>query len=232
MCLSYTYNFEDKKYQEYVSVLSILSQVSIDSAKRAFAVNIGKEIKRIKKDVNIKENGYPLFWKAIRRDQSDLVNKELKCPMNCIYNINLPSYKPNDSTIPIREFFIGECDEQIRKCSKKIEELIERYSIDLYNYNIENSNTEEYLLLREDFEKMISEIKQITLGKKYKAIFYWLLNRAFMITPAIKRNDNAINTNLSRNKVLLMKTLYEVNKDVFLSIFCQNGFKMGTPSDF
>ena len=32
ICLTYTYNFDDQKYQDYVCILSVLAQVAIDSA--------------------------------------------------------------------------------------------------------------------------------------------------------------------------------------------------------
>ena len=65
-------------------ILSVLAQVSIDSAKRRYDIDISDEIKRIKKDMNIKENGYPVFWTHIRKDfGEDKINDKLICPYEC-----------------------------------------------------------------------------------------------------------------------------------------------------
>ena len=55
---SYDYTFNSKKYSDYVCILSVLAQAAIDSAKRQFDIDITSEIKRIKKDLNVKENKY------------------------------------------------------------------------------------------------------------------------------------------------------------------------------
>ena len=83
LCLSYTYNFDDQKYRDYVCILSVIAQIAIDSAKRRFAIDITGEIERIKKDINVKKNGYPLFWSIIRNGfNSRTINPSLICPMN------------------------------------------------------------------------------------------------------------------------------------------------------
>ena len=106
VCLTYTYNFPDKKYQDYVCILSVVAQIAIDNAKRSFDINIPDEIRRIKKDMDIKEHKYPAFWTLIRRDFdkkyederkrcrrtgepfnpkiNSKINKNLVCPMNYI----------------------------------------------------------------------------------------------------------------------------------------------------
>ena len=38
IALTYTYNFDDQKYKDYVCILSVLAQVAIDSAKRRFEI--------------------------------------------------------------------------------------------------------------------------------------------------------------------------------------------------
>ncbi len=85
VCLTYTYNFEDSKYDDYVCILSVLAQVAIDNAKRRFDIDLTKEIASIKSDMNIKNNGYPAFWSIIRKDfNKKRINKKLICPMNYI----------------------------------------------------------------------------------------------------------------------------------------------------
>ena len=40
LALTYTYNFEDKKYEDYVCILSVLAQAAIDNAKRRYDIDI------------------------------------------------------------------------------------------------------------------------------------------------------------------------------------------------
>ena len=43
-------------------------QVAIDNAKRRFDINLTEEIKRIKKDMDIKTYKYPSFWAIVKKN--------------------------------------------------------------------------------------------------------------------------------------------------------------------
>lgn len=60
---TYASSFGDKKYRDAVCILSVLAQVAIDNAKRAFDVDINEEIKLLKQSLDIENNQYPIFWK-------------------------------------------------------------------------------------------------------------------------------------------------------------------------
>lgn len=224
VCLSYTYNFNDTKINDYVCILSVLAQCAIDAAKRKFDVDVTAEIKRIKTEVNVKKNKYPLFWLAIRPGfNMNNINKTLLCPMNSIYNISLPKFRDNTKTFPISKFFIPHEKDISKRVAKKVQTLIEKYSLELLKYNSapnEKQEDDQYLLLRHDFEKLIEDIRMTTLPDKYVYLMSWLIDRAFQCTPGMKSKQNVIQTKLDKNRTLLMKTLFEVNKNAFLSCFC------------
>lgn len=232
ICLTYTYNFEDQKYKDYVCILSVLAQVAIDNAKRRFDINLTDEIKEIKKNMNIKENGYPVFWSIIRKGFNiSRINKKLVCPMNYIYNIEVGKYKSNTSTLPMSYFFVNFPIEEHRRKSRKVEEFIEKYSLDLYNLYQkprdlgsldEEDEEDQYLLLRDDFDEMIENISQIYISKNYIGLMSWLLNRAFCIGAGIRSKKHEVQTTLSNNKAILMKTLYTINADSLLKCFSKN----------
>lgn len=224
ICLTYTYNFNDQKYKDYVCILSVLAQCAIDNAKRRFDIDLTEEIKRIKKDMNIKENGYPAFWTIIRKDfNKEKVNYDLICPMNYIFDIKAKKFRDNSTTITMDKFFVKyELEEQRRK-SKKVEELIQKYSLKLYNFAVSNTdNNEEYLLLRSDFEELIEDIKSIYISKNYLGLMSWLINRAFCIGSGVMRNKNEIKSKINMNKSILIKTLYEINSESLLKCFSGN----------
>ena len=109
-------------------------QVAIDNAKRSFDIDLSSEISRIKKDMEVVKYKYPLFWQGIRKEfNRDRINSSLKCPMNSLYNININKFKNPNNTLPISEFFIKhEFDKKDRRKSKKVEDLIQKYSLNLY----------------------------------------------------------------------------------------------------
>ena len=225
ICLTYTYNFDDSKYEDYVCILSCIAQISIDNCKRKYDINLVSEINRIRMDMDIDEYGYPAFWMLIRRGFNPArINKNLVCPMNYIYNINIGRFPATTSTLPMSTFFIKIPNKAFRKRSKKVEALIEKYSLRLYEFNTgeDTTDAEEYLLLRNDFDDLIKDIRQTYISTNYLGLMSWLIDRAFMVTPNIQRNTRTIVTTLNKNKSILLKTLYEVNKKSLLKCFSRN----------
>ena len=106
-----------------------------------------------------------------------------------------------------------------------MEELIERYS--LMNYSINSNNDfsdlahEDYLLLRSDFIELINNIRQISISRNYQGMVYWLISRAFLSNAGTKRNYKTIKRYTDKNRSLLLKVLYDVNPQVFLSCFAK-----------
>lgn len=222
VCLTYTYNFPDKKYDDYVCILSVLAQVAIDNAKRRFDIDLVQEIARIKKDMNIKEFGYPSFWGLIRKDfNKKRINSKLICPMNYIFSINVGKYRNSLSTLPMSDFFIKQNVELDRRRSKKVEDLISKYSLSLYESIVENADDDNdiYFLLRHDFNELIADIQQVYISKNYLGLMSWLINRAFGIGAGVRRNVDAMCSTINTNKSLLLRVLYNVNPDAFLACF-------------
>lgn len=241
--LTYTYNFKDTKYQDYVCILSVLAQVAIDNAKRRFDIDLNKEIEIIEKDMNIKKNGLPAFWTVTKKDKRKYknskererqrkkqkerikarVNKELKCPMNFIFNINIGKFRSDESTLPMNYFFNYYETPDNRRKSKKVEELIQNYSLDLFKYNIsEDDEDDDYLLLRSDYEDLIKDIQKIYISNNYRDLMSWLIDRAFLITSASKMGAPHSKSTLNTNKALLLKVLYTVNPNLLLEVFSKN----------
>lgn len=220
---TYSCNFNDGKYIDYVCILSVLAQVAIDNAKRRFDINLSDEIKRIQNDLNIKENLYPSFWSLIKKNfNKSNINDKLSCPMNYLYNLDLSEFHHSTSTLPMSHFFVKyDMSNNIRTC-RKVEDLISKYSISLYDVNSSNSEKEDYLLLRKDFDDLISDIQKVKISKNYLGLFSWMIDRAFMILPGSLRNQKSISSVLNKNKPLLLKVLYEINSANLLKCFAKN----------
>lgn len=242
ICLTYTYNFDDNKFYNYVCQLSVLAQAAIDSAKRVFEIDIPTEIARIKKDISIydtsikpvektadpfkikkaqySEHGYPSFWLLERKDFDQAkINYNLVCPMNEINNyLKFTKFKQKEHIVNTSDFLIDELNDKVNRIqSRKVEKMIEDFSLRLYkDYQVKDDADEVYLLLRDDFETLIKTIRQTYISSNYKDLMLWLLKRAF-------REDvkNKSNSKLYKNKVILLKTLFCVNPDLFLKCFKQ-----------
>ena len=221
LCLSYSYNFKEQKYDDAVCILSTIAQIAIDSSKRRFVIDVTDEIKRIKRLVDVKSNGYPLFWLSIRRGfNPQLINKKIMCPMNVLYGYSLPKLETKTPAIPFSEFFIPHKSPADKKLAKKVESYIQKYSIRLSEYNMNGERSyEDYLLLRYDYDELVSDIRDVSISKNSVGLVSWLINRAFMATPRLCCNSGTINSKLHKNKSLLLKTLYDVNPKVLLSCF-------------
>ena len=227
IALTYSYNFNDPKYLEYVCILSVLAQAAIDNCKRRYDIDIPKEISRIKSDMNIKANGYPIFWSIVRPGfDRGKINPKLRCPMNYIAGIK-PQYIRSDTpTIPISEFFTPfHGMSGSRRKSRQMEELIEKYSLKLLNYHAQKSvdgDNEKYFVLRADFDEQVEDIKRTYISSNYAGFMSWILNRAFKMTGGVQGQDKNMLSRVNKNRSLLMKVLYDVNPKVFLSCFAGN----------
>lgn len=215
VCLTYTYNFNNDKFTKYADILAVIAQICIDSAKRSYDLDLTKEIQRIKDDIGVDETGYPLFWDAIRKDfNGERINPELKCPMNYIFDLTFRRFRRKTEVINIKDFLVKHEMKTDRRKSRKVEDMIEKFSFELYQYRIEDDPDESYLVLREDFEEMVDAIRGMYISKEYAGLMYWLLYRGLIIG----KNTNNV-SKLYKNRSILLATLYAVSPKVFLSCF-------------
>lgn len=217
--LSYTYNNLRDDMDDYVNTLAVIAQVCIDNAKKSFDINTHEEIQRLKNEMNIKSIGYPAFFAGIRPDLRKKVNPNIVCPMNCVYKMKNKAVR-TDGVIPNSEFFITHQNHVKYKKSKQVEKLIEDYSLELYRTRVtDDADTSDYLLLRSDYDDLITALRRITLSKNYIGLMSWLINRALVITSGMKSNVGTINTKLSKNRPLLLKILYDMSPKNFKKCF-------------
>ena len=188
-----------------------------------FDVDLVNEIKRIKKDLNVSENGYPKFWLLIHPEfNRKNINWNLKCPMNYMSDLKLTKFRSEEMALPIGYYFIKhKVDKSEKRKCRKVEEFIEQYAIDLYNFAVDEErdwhDTSDMTLMLDGFEEMIESIRKLYISKTYIGLYSWLLDRAFNISPEVKCQEN--NSNLNKNKSILLKTLYDINKNNLLDCF-------------
>lgn len=232
ICLTYTYNFDDRKYLDYACILSVLAQAAIDSAKRRSDVDIPREIQRIKTDMDVATIGYPAFWKVIRPSFSEKnINYDLKCPMDYVYRIKSKRVRDSSPSLPITFFLRKFPLERKGRTRRDVEDMIVKYSLLLFNAATKETKMtdEQFLLLRYDFDEMIEEIRKKYISKTYVGLFSWLLERAFLVDEESIRKE-ADKHAIRKNKSLLFHVLYEVNKDNLFQCLSKNLQNTGTNS--
>lgn len=222
---TYSYTFHDRKYDDYVAILSVIAQAAIDSAKRRFDINISDEIVRIQKDMDIDTNGYPKFWLSIKKNfNKEKINPDLHCPMNYLADLKLNKMSYRQDAVGLWDFMEHIKYKGDRKQSRKVEEWIEKYSIRYYasireEYIYTGEYDKEFLLIRSDFDELINDIRQIRLSTNYRDLVCYLINRAFLLSTAVKNNSAKLSRKTDKNRSILLKVLYEVNPKLFLSCF-------------
>lgn len=232
ICLSYSYTYpEETKYKDYCAILSVLAQILIDSAKRRHDVDALAEVARIKEDMHIEKHGYPAFWALIRPGfNKDKINPDIICPMNTLLDFHPGKPGRGKGGIPISRFLsIYPADADIKLC-KSVEELINKYNIGLYsrtkdavvNEEIVAWKNDDYYLLLDGFDELINDIKKLTVGEKYIGLFSWILNKIFSEDVDKEIESAKFNNMLQTNRSLVLKVLYDLNKDVFLKCFEKN----------
>lgn len=218
LALTYGYSFTDKEYDDYVCALSVIAQAAIDNAKRTYDIDLNSEIRRIKQELNVKHNGYPRFWLYVNyATPKDKINNILQCPMNVLFDYKPPKIRSNESTLPMCYFYNHHQLKEDRRKSKKVEAFIEAYGLRLYQNAIDD--IEDDLILREDFENMVEDIKRVYISKDYLGLFSWLIDRAFHLRANLDGNGRKSKAKTDKNKVLLLKTLYTINPNNLLKIF-------------
>lgn len=184
--------------------------------------------------MDIPNNKYPAFWQIIKPDfkairyrknnkKINMINQSLKCPMNELYKFKPDRFRSNETTLPLSQFFVKfEPVDNKKKC-RKVEELIEKYSFNLYKYQIDDdTDVEDTLMMSDAFDDLIEDIRKVYISKNYLSLMSFLINRAFMITAQARGNKKVSSSKLDKNKSILIKTLYKVSPDQLLKVFSGN----------
>ena len=146
----------------------------------------------------------------------------MHCPMNYLYRLKFDRVKNETKPISMDQFWVKHDIENGRRKSKAVEAIIEKYSLELHNYNIsDDKNSADYFLLMDDFDRMISDIQKIYISKNYLGMMSWLINRAFGIGAGVRRNKETMDSKLFKNRALLLKVLYVVSPEIFLQCFVE-----------
>lgn len=116
LALSYYYddNMESEELEDCFIILSVIGQISIDLAKKSFAIDVVKEIRRIRSLSCMRRNEIPCFFALTknRRNNKDFKDKSIRtmnCPQDIMADIienSVIRYAPGrEKHIPLRSLW-------------------------------------------------------------------------------------------------------------------------------
>lgn len=189
-----------------VDVMTILSGISIDMAKKFYEINIGKEIKNVEKnEVLAARKKKPNFWKYV--SQSKTITNRIsfyECPMDyLIEDINniLPANKKG--TLPFEDFLV-------------------EHDVDKINYKQYDKILQ---VVNELDDKIKSEFSTSDRDDK-REIIEELIRKYITVVKRLKINEHTMNSLIkltiesdSRLILRLLNVLYQSHKKSFLHIF-------------
>ncbi|MDL5141106.1 hypothetical protein [Bacillus atrophaeus] len=199
-----------KELLKKIDVMTILSGICIDLAKKIYEIDISNEIKNVQKIAELKRNK-PLFWKCLGDPKMKKKNKKKKeydmysCPMDFLFNTmdNLKNAKHREN-IPL-------------------ESLLEKR-------NISNGNRKQEQKLISYVEEKCNEINALYCAsmdeeERNKAIDNIIKYYNFKVQKFKVKPDTMVAIlvhmvkNKSKNATKLMDILHETQNDVFLQAF-------------
>lgn len=194
-----------------VDVMTILSGIAIDMAKKFYDMDIPSEIKQVEKNKMVSEREKkPNFWVYVSQNKSikDKV-EHFDCPMDFLIS-SIKKFDSSDRTKSIefssilKDYDQKEVDKrQMKKIEALIEDHINRTKSMWHENKIKQENKEEF---RESLDEL-----EIGLANKLKT---WSINKETMSSIVCKsiEEDNGLG-------IKTMKILFDYNKEEFLKIF-------------
>lgn len=229
LALSYWFDggCENRELEDIFIICSVLAQVAIDSCKRSFEVQVGKELSRIEKMSCMKHTPrYPLFYADVqkynnkKKKSNKLIIKNddvgfVNCPMDVLYNIveegvidlrknkklSIKTYR--ECEYGVKPFFEYKADKVNvnRKQYKKVIEIIKEYNEAIKELDKTKDSYYEDRLNK--FEVCMDKLKNISINKDS---LYTLIAYAFTEENKYLRDSMLI-------------VLYDKDKKAFLNCF-------------
>ena len=245
------FTFRSKELYDNFVILAVLAQVVIDGCKREYEIDAPTEIERIKrlpsmsikkevivngkvkyvrcdfpkfmkytKDVPVTQNGNELPYEEIKRSRDKInnrINDDLVCPMNYLQDWldKIQGIERKEGT-DIKNFFIKMEGIADNRQMSKIREIVEKYSNYISN-NYRNFDSDEGIIeLSRETDKVIKDLKKMKIGNP--ATINRLIETALGIDEAV---TGIKYLNATKNTRKMLNLLYRMNKDKFLSNFCE-----------
>jgi hypothetical protein len=193
-----------------VDVMTVLSGIAIDMAKKFYEINISKEIENVSKNNNLKERKRkPHFWKYV--SQSKTIKDRIvhyDCPMDYLIDeLDTVEQAERKGNIAFEKLLVKKNEKKAnrKQMDKILTKVNEADNLVKKEIITSNDNDEKNILIEDILNECTDYIKKLKIKED---TMYVLLK-------------NISETN-SKIMLRMLKVLYESHKDIFL-----NSFKKG-----
>ena len=224
LALSYYYDdgMENRELEDCFIILSVIGQISIDLAKKCFAIDVVKEINRIRNLPCMRRKEIPQFFASNKksRNNKDFGNKEIwsmNCPSDIMAEIieaRVLKYAGRECHLPLRSFW-----------NKGIIGKANRYNKDKFiqeaaNYNRTSKWIESHKKEMDDDTYLCLKNRAMTqsLAKVSKE-----LDQETIMQLVIYATDD----NNSDVCATILNFLFKLHREEFMNCFIKNGEKQG-----
>ena len=229
LALSYYQHDKTKELRDIVCIMSVLAQVSIDNAKRQYAVNVKDEIARISEleCIKVYKGKIPSWMQYIKKDVKKsrlLKSDECNCTMEHLQKAideikNLVNNVENLKIGTLLVIDIAMDNKTNYPQIKKIEDLILSFD---KKVKYTNKIAKRYNWKEDKVEKEVAPIRDSVVSRVSglvltKESMYYLVKNAIDTTLITKDKEKISDSKKYKRKML--NVLYNTHKELFLSMW-------------
>jgi hypothetical protein len=193
-----------------VDVMTVLSGIAIDMAKKFYEINIDKEIDNVSKNINLKgRKKKPQFWKYV--SQSKTIKDRIEhydCPMDYLIDeLELIEQADRKGNIQFEKMLIKRNERKANRkhLDKILSKVLEADHLIKKEIITSNENDEKNVLIEDILNECIDYVKKLKIKE----------DTMYVILKNISETNSKI-------MLRMLKVLYESHKEIFL-----NSFKKG-----
>lgn len=224
LALSYYYDggMEDRELENCFIILSVIGQISIDLAKKCFAVNVVKEINRIRNLPCMRRKEIPQFFADNKKSRNNKnfegkIVVSMDCPMDIMADIiekRVLKYAGRESHLPLRNFW-----------NKDIIGIANRYKKDKFVEEAEVYN-KTYKWIK-SHEKEMDDDTSMALKNRAMTQFLAKVSKELDQETIMQLVIYATDDDNSDVRATILNFLFKLYRDELLKCFIKNGQKQG-----
>lgn len=204
LCMSDYWHTKSNQSLQFVNIMTVLSTISIDLAKKSFGIDIEQQIKLIENQLDIDKK--PLFF--VHVSQAKDIHKKVKkynCPMDYLQGAANTDNANHCKTIEFKELLINQSQRNVNlRQTKKLNKAVSDMSIRLNSlYDIKSISNDEKVLRGEN------------IVEHYRNIGFKLTCKPDTIHALLIKSENNC-------FMRLLSMLYHTQHDTFISAFVKN----------
>lgn len=224
LALSYYYDggMQNRELEDCFIILSVIGQISIDLAKKCFAIDVIREISRTRSLPCMRGKGIPLFFASNKKSRNNKdfgskVIRSMNCPSDIMAEImeeKVLKYAGRESHLPLRSFW-----------NKGIIGTANRYKKDKFVEEATNYNrTYKWI---ESHEKEMDEDTVLAMKNRAMTQFLAKVSKELDQETVMQIVIYATDDNNSDVCATMLNFLFKLHREEFMNCFIKNSREQG-----